>query len=111
MLDIRGLLLFLGPEDSGDEWELLLTGFDGKKWRKGEEKGGTARGGKYYGLCEKSLSSWKSHDTGASYVMVMSTVFMKEGMSALRGRKFVPGMNSSERENGKKYYSAFTRAT
>nr|GEW13561.1 zinc finger, CCHC-type, retrotransposon Gag domain protein [Tanacetum cinerariifolium] len=27
---------------------------------------------------------------------------MKEGMSILRGRKSVPGMNSSERENGKK---------
>nr|GFC72471.1 hypothetical protein [Tanacetum cinerariifolium] len=27
---------------------------------------------------------------------------MKEGMSILRGRKSVPGMSSSEKENGKK---------
>nr|GEU88453.1 retrovirus-related Pol polyprotein from transposon TNT 1-94 [Tanacetum cinerariifolium] len=33
---------------------------------------------------------------------------MKEGMSTLRGRKSVPGMNSSEREMERKYYSAFT---
>nr|GFA63302.1 hypothetical protein [Tanacetum cinerariifolium] len=58
---------------------------------------------------EKSLSSRKSHDTGASYVMVMESMawqtddcIMKEGMSILRGRKSVPGISSSERENGKK---------
>nr|GEY06007.1 hypothetical protein [Tanacetum cinerariifolium] len=33
---------------------------------------------------------------------------MKEGMSILRGRKSVPGMNSSEREMERGYYSAFT---
>nr|GFD31040.1 hypothetical protein [Tanacetum cinerariifolium] len=54
---------------------------------------------------EKSLSSRKSHDTGASYVMIMEHMawktdycIMKEGMSILRGRKSVPGMNSNERE-------------
>nr|GFA73636.1 hypothetical protein [Tanacetum cinerariifolium] len=57
------------------------------------------------GRREKSLSSRKSHDTGASYVMVMEHMtwqtdycIMKKGMSILRGRKSVPGMNSSERE-------------
>nr|GEW57211.1 hypothetical protein [Tanacetum cinerariifolium] len=67
------------------------------------------------GRREKSLSSWKSHDTGASYVMVMEHMarqtdycIMKEGMSILRGRKSVPGMNSSEREMERRYYSAFT---
>nr|GEY91542.1 hypothetical protein [Tanacetum cinerariifolium] len=61
------------------------------------------------GRREKSLSSRKSHDTGASYVMVMEHMawqtdycIMKEGMSILRGRKSVPGISSSERENGKK---------
>nr|GFA64282.1 retrotransposon protein, putative, unclassified [Tanacetum cinerariifolium] len=53
---------------------------------------------------EKSLSSRKSHDTGASCVMVM------EEMSILRGRKSVPGMNSSEREMERGYYSAFTQS-
>nr|GEX37873.1 reverse transcriptase domain-containing protein [Tanacetum cinerariifolium] len=33
---------------------------------------------------------------------------IKEGMSILRGRKSVPGMNSSEREMERGYYSAFT---
>nr|GEV18358.1 hypothetical protein [Tanacetum cinerariifolium] len=33
---------------------------------------------------------------------------MKEGMPILRGRKSVPGMNSSEREMERGYYSAFT---
>nr|GEZ53738.1 RNA-directed DNA polymerase, eukaryota [Tanacetum cinerariifolium] len=33
---------------------------------------------------------------------------MKEGMSILRGRKSVPGMNSSAREMERGYYSAFT---
>nr|GFA10367.1 zinc knuckle CX2CX4HX4C [Tanacetum cinerariifolium] len=33
---------------------------------------------------------------------------MEEGMSILRGWKSVPGMNSSEREMEKTYYSAFT---
>nr|GFB27891.1 hypothetical protein [Tanacetum cinerariifolium] len=33
---------------------------------------------------------------------------MKEGMSILRGWKSVPGMNNSEREMEKGYYSAFT---
>nr|GEU34045.1 hypothetical protein [Tanacetum cinerariifolium] len=33
---------------------------------------------------------------------------MKEGMSILRGRKSVPGMNNSEREMERGYYSAFT---
>nr|GEZ47946.1 hypothetical protein [Tanacetum cinerariifolium] len=33
---------------------------------------------------------------------------MKEGMSILRGRQSVPGMNSSEREMERGYYSAFT---
>nr|GEW15223.1 hypothetical protein [Tanacetum cinerariifolium] len=68
---------------------------------------------------EKSLSSRKSHDTGASYVMVMDSMaildvkwimkyehmawqidycIIKEGMYILRGRKSVPGRNSSERE-------------
>nr|GEV63102.1 zinc finger, CCHC-type, retrotransposon Gag domain protein [Tanacetum cinerariifolium] len=32
---------------------------------------------------------------------------MKEGMPILRGRKSIPGMNSSEREMGRGYYSAF----
>nr|GEV41209.1 hypothetical protein [Tanacetum cinerariifolium] len=51
----------------------------------------------------------------ASYVMVMEHMawqidycIMKEEMSILRGRKFVPGMNSSEREMERGYYSAFT---
>nr|GFB60102.1 hypothetical protein [Tanacetum cinerariifolium] len=67
---------------------------------------------------EKSLSSRKSHDTGASYVMVMEYMawqtdycIMKEGMPILRGRKSVPGINSSEREMERGYYSAFTWAT
>nr|GFB19660.1 hypothetical protein [Tanacetum cinerariifolium] len=34
---------------------------------------------------------------------------MKEEMSILRGRKSVPGMNSSEREMERGYYSAFTK--
>nr|GEX25425.1 hypothetical protein [Tanacetum cinerariifolium] len=34
---------------------------------------------------------------------------MKEGMPILRGRKSVPGMNSSEREMERGYYSAFTQ--
>nr|GEV66002.1 reverse transcriptase domain-containing protein [Tanacetum cinerariifolium] len=34
--------------------------------------------------------------------------FMKEGMSILRGRKSVPGMNSSEKEMERGYYFAFT---
>nr|GEX48208.1 hypothetical protein [Tanacetum cinerariifolium] len=61
------------------------------------------------GRREKSLSSQKSHDTGASYVMVMEPMawqtdygIMKEGMSILRGRKSVLGISNSERENGKK---------
>nr|GEY33734.1 hypothetical protein [Tanacetum cinerariifolium] len=33
---------------------------------------------------------------------------MKEGMPILRGWKSVPGMNSSEREMERGYYSAFT---
>nr|GEV12317.1 hypothetical protein [Tanacetum cinerariifolium] len=33
---------------------------------------------------------------------------MKEGMSILKGRKSVPGMNSGEREMERGYYSAFT---
>nr|GFA41261.1 prolyl endopeptidase-like isoform X2 [Tanacetum cinerariifolium] len=33
---------------------------------------------------------------------------MKEGMPLLRGRKSVPGMNSSGREMERGYYSAFT---
>nr|GFB57577.1 L10-interacting MYB domain-containing protein-like [Tanacetum cinerariifolium] len=33
---------------------------------------------------------------------------MKEGMPILRGRKFVPRMNSSERKMERGYYSAFT---
>nr|GFD00897.1 hypothetical protein [Tanacetum cinerariifolium] len=33
---------------------------------------------------------------------------MKEGMPILRGQKSVPGMNSSEREMERGYYSAFT---
>nr|GEY65277.1 ribonuclease H-like domain-containing protein [Tanacetum cinerariifolium] len=33
---------------------------------------------------------------------------MKEGMSILRGRKSVPGMNSSEREMERGYYTVFT---
>nr|GFC31604.1 hypothetical protein [Tanacetum cinerariifolium] len=32
---------------------------------------------------------------------------MKEGMSILRGRKSVPGIDSSEREMERRYYSAF----
>nr|GEX47711.1 hypothetical protein [Tanacetum cinerariifolium] len=54
------------------------------------------------------LSSWKSHDTGALYVMVMEPMawqtdycIMKEGMSILRGWKSVPGISSSEREKWK----------
>nr|GEW45328.1 reverse transcriptase domain-containing protein [Tanacetum cinerariifolium] len=34
---------------------------------------------------------------------------MKEGMPILRGRKSIPGMNSSEREMERGYYFAFTR--
>nr|GFC96542.1 hypothetical protein [Tanacetum cinerariifolium] len=58
---------------------------------------------------EKSLSLRKSHDTGASYVMGMEHMawetdyrIVKEGMSILRGRKSIPGINSRDRENGKK---------
>nr|GFA29677.1 transposon Ty3-G Gag-Pol polyprotein [Tanacetum cinerariifolium] len=61
------------------------------------------------GRHEKSLSSRKSHDTGASYVMVMEPMawqtdygIMEKGMSILRGRKSVLGINSRERGNGKK---------
>nr|GEX21188.1 hypothetical protein [Tanacetum cinerariifolium] len=61
------------------------------------------------GRREKSLSSWKSHDTGASYVMVMEPMawqteycIMKKGMSTLRGRKSIPGISCSERENRKR---------
>nr|GEY63971.1 retrovirus-related Pol polyprotein from transposon TNT 1-94 [Tanacetum cinerariifolium] len=67
------------------------------------------------GRREKSLSSRKSHDTSASYVMVMEPMawqtdycIIKEGMSTLRGRKSVPGMTSSEREMERGYYSVFT---
>nr|GEW93604.1 hypothetical protein [Tanacetum cinerariifolium] len=35
------------------------------------------------------------------YGMAIDYCIMKEGMSILRGRKYVTGMNSSERENGK----------
>nr|GFC31048.1 hypothetical protein [Tanacetum cinerariifolium] len=40
--------------------------------------------------------------------MVIDYCIMKEGMSILRGRKSVPGMNSSEREMERGYYSAIT---
>nr|GFC44659.1 hypothetical protein [Tanacetum cinerariifolium] len=33
---------------------------------------------------------------------------MKEGMSILRGRKSIPGMNSNDREMERGYYFAFT---
>nr|GFD38934.1 hypothetical protein [Tanacetum cinerariifolium] len=65
---------------------------------------------------EKPLSSWKSHDIGTSYVVVMEPMawqtdydIMEEGVSILRGRKSVPGISSSEREKGKeRHYSVFT---
>nr|GEW11689.1 hypothetical protein [Tanacetum cinerariifolium] len=41
------------------------------------------------------------HEVG-TYGMAIDYCIMKEGMSILRGRKSVPGMNSSERENGKR---------
>nr|GFB65607.1 hypothetical protein [Tanacetum cinerariifolium] len=47
---------------------------------------------------EKSLSSRKSHDTG-TYGMETDYGIVKEEMSKLGGRKFVPGMNS--RKKGK----------
>nr|GEZ71337.1 tubulin gamma chain [Tanacetum cinerariifolium] len=43
-----------------------------------------------------------------TYGMAIDYCIMKEGMSTLRGRKSIPGMNSSEREMEKEYYSAFT---
>nr|GEX51028.1 putative ribonuclease H-like domain-containing protein [Tanacetum cinerariifolium] len=60
------------------------------------------------GRREKSLSSRKSHDTGASYVMVMDHEIgtygmatdygiMNEELSILSGQKSVPGINSRKR--------------
>nr|GEV59889.1 hypothetical protein [Tanacetum cinerariifolium] len=43
-----------------------------------------------------------------TYGMAIDYCIMKEGMSILRGRKSVPGMNSNEREIEREYYSAFT---
>nr|GEZ36558.1 reverse transcriptase domain-containing protein [Tanacetum cinerariifolium] len=48
--------------------------------------------------------------------MAIDYYIMKEGMSILRGRKSVPGISSSERENGKKdafssYFSEYTTAS
>nr|GFB22794.1 hypothetical protein [Tanacetum cinerariifolium] len=49
-------------------------------------------------------------ESSASEHMAWQTDYciMKEGMSILRGRKSVPGMNSSEREMERGHYSAFT---
>nr|GFA29902.1 putative reverse transcriptase domain-containing protein [Tanacetum cinerariifolium] len=46
LLEFRGLIFSLGAGISGDEWELLPTRFDGKKWRKSKEKGVQEMGGK-----------------------------------------------------------------
>nr|GFA02934.1 hypothetical protein [Tanacetum cinerariifolium] len=40
--------------------------------------------------------------------MAIDYCILKEGMSILRGRKYVPGMNSHERKMERKYYSVFT---
>nr|GFB61168.1 hypothetical protein [Tanacetum cinerariifolium] len=46
LLEFHRFIFSLGVEISGDEGELLPTGFDGKKWRKSEEKGVQEMGGK-----------------------------------------------------------------
>nr|GEX06123.1 hypothetical protein [Tanacetum cinerariifolium] len=46
LLEFHGFIFSLGAGISGDEGELLPTGFDGKKWRKSEEKGVQEVGGK-----------------------------------------------------------------
>nr|GEZ01342.1 hypothetical protein [Tanacetum cinerariifolium] len=55
---------------SGDEGELLPTGFDGKKWRKCEEKRGTAGGGKYCAMHSAGFICFLSLIRGYEYYVV-----------------------------------------
>nr|GEV98937.1 hypothetical protein [Tanacetum cinerariifolium] len=64
-------------------------------------------------LFEKEISSIKKNqhhfnaesdlvESSRTCGMAIDSCIMKEGMSILRGQKSIPGLSSSERENGKK---------